>query len=85
MNWALATGPHPGENLPSLRGRHSGHKAQLTHTEGPDQVFEVFLCLSRKMQQRGFEGEVERFRHERSQIVLVIGKAQNELDPEGSS
>jgi hypothetical protein len=34
---------------------------------------------------RGFHGEVERLRHERSQIVLVVGKAQNQPDPEGSS
>jgi hypothetical protein len=34
---------------------------------------------------RGLEGELERFRHERRQIVLVVGKAQNELEPEGSS
>jgi hypothetical protein len=57
MNWALAIGPHPGESLPSLRGRHSGHEAQLTHAEGPDefrsrQGCEVFLCLFRKVQQR---------------------------------
>jgi hypothetical protein len=34
---------------------------------------------------RGFEGELERLCHERRQIVLVVGKAQNELEPEGSS
>ena len=34
---------------------------------------------------RGLEGEVERLRYERSQIVLVVGEAQNHLDPEGSS
>lgn len=34
---------------------------------------------------RGFERELERLRHERRQIVLVVGKAQNELEPEGSS
>jgi hypothetical protein len=34
---------------------------------------------------RGFEGELERLRHERRQIVLVIRQAQNQLDPEGSS
>ena len=34
---------------------------------------------------RGFQRELERLRHERRQIVLVVGKAQNELEPEGSS
>jgi hypothetical protein len=34
---------------------------------------------------RGFQGEVERLRHERRQIVLVVGEAQYELEPEGSS
>lgn len=34
---------------------------------------------------RGFEGEVERLRHKRSQIMLTIGQTQNELDPERSS
>jgi len=34
---------------------------------------------------RRFQREVERLRHVRSQIVLVVGKAQNELEPEGSS
>lgn len=34
---------------------------------------------------RGLEGELERRRHERRQIVLVVGQPQNELEPEGSS
>lgn len=34
---------------------------------------------------RGFQREVERLRHERSEIVLVVGKAQNQFDPEESS
>ena len=34
---------------------------------------------------RGFQREVERFRDERSKIVLVIRQAQNQIDSEGGS
>ncbi len=32
-----------------------------------------------------FQREVERLRHKRSQIMLVVGQAQNQIDPEGGS
>jgi len=56
----------------------------------PDGMPRLFLILplgvSRQSAlRRGFEGELEWLRHERRQVVLVVGKAQNELEPEGSS
>lgn len=55
--------------------------------DGMPRRFVVLLCglLRHLALRREFKGEVERLRHERSQIVLVVGQAKNQLDPEGSS
>lgn len=48
-------------------------------------VILLFGVSRRPALRREFEGELERFRHERRQVVLVVGKSQNQLEPEGSS
>lgn len=79
----LLTNLHFGQRLvfiqPPLPVEHS-----------PDGMPRHFVILPlgvfrRPALRRGFEGELERLRHERRQVVLVVGKSQNQLEPEGSS
>lgn len=78
-----------------LTNLHFGQRLVFIQTplpveHSPDGMPRCFVILLRGVVRklalrRGFERELERLRHERRQIVLVVGKTQNELEPERSS